>query len=260
MVKRNGWRVMRVLCVVLSALVLQACNAELYSGLDERQANQMISVLMKHGIQAQRQAAKDGRLSVLVDEDYFANAVQVLEAEGLPEAHFASLGEVFKGNGLVSSPTQERAQFVYAMSQELSNTVSQVDGIRTARVHVDLPDTEQRRKDTRLASAAVFVRYGEDVNIESLIPKIKSLVAGSISGLDYERVSVISVAASIEQADTAPRMGRWLGVPVPEQSVDRLMQLSLLSWLLVGVMAGGGTWWFARRTHRGARIYRQTSP
>ncbi|CAM4002615.1 type III secretion system inner membrane ring lipoprotein SctJ [Bordetella tumulicola] len=254
-----GWRTLRTVALVMCVLILQACKTELYSGLNERQANQMISVLMKHGIEARRESTKDGSLTVMVDEERFASAVQVLEAAGLPQAHFDSLGDVFKGNGLVASPIQERAQLVYAMSQELSNTVAQVDGIRTARVHVDLPDTDLRSKETRPASAAVFVRYEASVDVEPLIPKIKSLVAGSISGLDYERVSVIPVAVSVEEIAAEPKMASWLGVPVPEHSVGRLAQWSLLIWLLAAIVAGGGTWWFMTRSARGTRIYRQAS-
>ena len=183
----------------------------------------------------------------------------MLEASDLPETHFASLGDVFKGNGLVSSPTQEKAQLVYAMSQELSNTVSKVDGIRTARVHVDLQDDDGRRKTGKQASAAVFVRYSPDTDIESLIPKIKSLVSGSISGLDYERVSVIPVVAAEENATYTPRMTTWLGVPVPQQSAGKLSQLVLLALVLVAVLAAFITWWCLRRQTSTAGIFGRSS-
>lgn len=253
------WRcTMRAAVVLFSVALLQACQADLYSGLDERQANQMISALSKHGVQAGRKAAKDGSLTVTVDEDQFAAAVQILEASGLPEAHFASLGDVFKSNGLVVSPTQERAQFVYAMSQELSNTVSQVDGIRTARVHVDLPDDDTRRRTNKTASAAVFVRYDAGVDIEPLIPKIKSLVAGSISGLDYERVSVIPIAAPAQAGSDMPRMTTWMGISIPEQSAGKLTQLAVLIVLLIAGLAAAATWWRTRRSLRTVRTYRQS--
>lgn len=253
---RQGWLRSRTLALLLCVVVLQACKTELYTGLDERQANQMISVLIKHGIEARRDNAKDGSLTVMVEQAHFASAVQILEAAGLPQAHFDSLGDVFKSNSLVASPTQERAQLVYAMSQELSNTVTQVDGIRSARVHVDLPEADMRRKESRPASAAVFVRYDADVDIDPLIPKIKSLVVGSISGLAYERVSVIPVAAAVEDVAPGPRMAHWLGVPVPAHSVGRLLQLSLLLGLLAAVAASTGTWWFMTRAARRTRIYR----
>ena len=249
----------RMMALAMCVLVLQACKTELYTGLDERQANQMISVLMRQGIEANREAVKGGGLTVRVDEGDFARAVQVLEAAGLPQAQFASLGDVFQSNGLVASPTQERAQLIYAMSQELSNTVAQVDGIRTARVHVDLPESDMRRKPARPASAAVFVRYESHVDIDPLIPKIKALVVGSIAGLEYERVSVIPVAAPVEEGATVAQMGSWLGVPVPAHSVGRLTQLFLLIGLLMAALAGAGTWWFMTRSARETRIYPHVS-
>jgi type III secretion protein J len=256
---RFWWRSLRAAALLSLLLVLQACKVDLYSGLDERQANQMISELMKHGVNATRYAAKDASLTVRVDEDQFATAVEVLEASGLPEAQFVSLGEVFKGNGLVSTPTQERAQLVYAMSQELSNTVSKVDGIRTARVHVDLQDDGTNRKNTKQASAAVFVRYDAGTDIEALIPKIKSLVAASISGLEYERVSVIPVPAPANDVADVTRMTTWLGVPIPEKSAGRLTQIVFFVLALVAVLTFAATWLWQSRRPRGIRTYRQAS-
>lgn len=247
------------LVLLIGVLVLQACKVELYSGLDERQANQMISELMKHGIQAKRYAMKDGKLAVSVDENLFSTAVQILEASDLPEAKFVSLGEVFKGNGLVASPIQEKAQLIYAMSQELSNTVSKVDGIRTARVHVDIPEENTRMKSNKQASAAVFVRYNPGVNIDILIPKIKSLVAASLSDLDYERVTVIPVAASEGKIMNTPRMITWFGVLIPEKSVGKLNQLILFGSLLLAILTAIATWWCLKNTSGGLRTYRKNS-
>lgn len=256
MSRLNERRAPRLVILFFAVTLLQACKADLYSGLQERQANQMISALARHGIAAGRQAAKDGSLTVTVDDGQFAAAVQVLEAAGLPEAHYASLGDVFKGNGLVASPMQERAQYVYAMSQELSNTVSNVDGIRSARVHVDLAQDDSRRNPVR-ASAAVFVRYEPDAAIEPLIPKIKSLVAGSISGLDYESVSVIPVAASVAETQETPRMSTWMGVPVPEKSAAGLSRVAAIAFILTAALAVLAGWWGQRLLSRGMRLYRR---
>ena len=50
----------RALCLVLvlAALLLGACKAEIYQGLSETQANTMLSVLLRHGISAEKIAAK----------------------------------------------------------------------------------------------------------------------------------------------------------------------------------------------------------
>ncbi len=135
-------RVLRLLIVSALASLLQACDVDLYTNLGEREANAMLAVLLRDGIPASRKVQDNGQLKVMVDEKRFAQAMAVLDDAGLPGQSFSNMGEVFKGNGLVSSPVQERAQMVYALSEELSHTVSQIDGILSARVHVVLPDND----------------------------------------------------------------------------------------------------------------------
>jgi len=46
--------------VLLVALLLSACEAELYNNLDQRQANEMIAALQQRGIAAQRVGGQGG--------------------------------------------------------------------------------------------------------------------------------------------------------------------------------------------------------
>ncbi|OZI17572.1 EscJ/YscJ/HrcJ family type III secretion inner membrane ring protein [Bordetella genomosp. 7] len=248
-------RAWRVALLIAATLLLQACKTELYTGLDERQANSMAAVLMQNGIPAERRAGEDGGLTLYVEESRFAEAVRLLDAAGLPQQRFATLGEVFQSNGLVSSPTQERAQFIYAMSQELSHTVSQMDGVRAARVHVVIPENDMLKRGAQPSSASVFISYEPDMEIDSLIPKLKALVAGSISGLDYERVSVISVPAAAVPAAPLPQMASFLGLDMPARSARRAGWLLAMGMLAGGALAAAATW-YALRRRRDAALYR----
>ncbi|WP_024693174.1 type III secretion system inner membrane ring lipoprotein SctJ, partial [Pseudomonas syringae] len=183
-------RVLRLLIVATLASLLQACDIDLYTNLGEREANAMLAVLLRDGIPASRKVQDNGQLKVMVDEKRFAEAMAALDDAGLPGQSFSNMGEVFKGNGLVSSPVQERAQMVYALSEELSHTVSQIDGILSARVHVVLPDNDLLKRVISPSSASVLVRYDPRTDINVLIPQIKTLVANGISGLGYDGVSV----------------------------------------------------------------------
>ncbi|MGY2288508.1 type III secretion system inner membrane ring lipoprotein SctJ [Pseudomonas sp. SDO528_S397] len=233
-------RALRLLLISLLACLLQACDMDLYTNLSEREANAMVAVLQRDGIPASRKVQDNGQLKVVVDEQRFAEAMTLLDNAGLPQQTFSNMGEVFKGNGLVSSPVQERAQMVYALSEELSHSVSQIDGIVSARVHVVLPDNDLLKRVISPSSASVLVRYDPGTDINTLIPQIKTLVANGISGLSYEGVSVtaIKAAVSISQNPAQPRLARFLGVWVLE---DNLNQARLLfgGLLLIALGACG---------------------
>ena len=193
----------RVALIVMGMLVLQACSVELYSNLNQRQANEIVATLMRHGIPAQREAGKDGKMTVSVQKDRFAEAMAILDESGLPKQEFQTLGEVFKRDGLVSSPVEERATMIYGLSQELSQTISDIDGVLSARVHLVLPENDPLRQRLVPSSASVFIRHRASVPMDELIPQVKMLVAKGIAGLTYDNVSVTLIPV----AATAPVQG-----------------------------------------------------
>src|SRR5471032_3077613 len=238
--RRNALRLM--ILFVLTGL-LQACDMDLYTNLSERDANAMVAVLLRDGIPATRKVQDNGQLKVVVDEQRFAEAMTLLDNAGLPQQSFSNMGEVFKGNGLVSSPVQERAQMIYALSEELSHSVSQIDGIVAARVHVVLPDNDLLKRLISPSSASVLVRYDPGTDINTLIPQIKTLVANGISGLSYDGVSVtaIKAAVAISQNPAQPRLARFMGLWLLEDNLAqaRVMfgGLLLIALGALGVLA-----------------------
>ncbi|AZF64704.1 MULTISPECIES: type III secretion system inner membrane ring lipoprotein SctJ [Pseudomonas] len=236
-------RALRLLLIGLLASLLQACNTDLYTNLSERDANAMVAVLLRGGIPAERKTQDNGQLKVVVDEERFAEAMTLLDNAGLPQQSFSNMGEVFKGNGLVSSPVQERAQMIYALSEELSHSVSQIDGIVAARVHVVLPDNDLLKRVISPSSASVLVRYDPGTDINTLIPQIKTLVANGISGLSYDGVSVtaIKAAVAISQNPAQPRLARFMGLWLLEDNLAqaRVMfgGLLLIALGALGVLA-----------------------
>src|SRR5207244_7341396 len=112
-------------------------------------------------------------------------ATNILKEAGLPKQEFQTMGQIFKKDGLVSSPMQERAQMIFALSQELSRTVSEIDGVLSARVHLVLPENDPLRQQLVPSSASVFIRHFANVAISDLILQIKTLVATGLAGLSY---------------------------------------------------------------------------
>lgn len=222
----------RVAVLCLALLALGGCKEVLYSGLSEREANQIIAALMEIGIPASKRAEAEG-ISIEVQEGRFPEAINLLNARGLPNASYESFGDVFEREGIVSSPMEERARYVYALSQELSETIAEIDGVLSARVHVVLPETDMLGRDFQPSSASVFIRHAATTSVSGFTSQIKELVANSIEGLDYDNVAVVSVPAAPQEAAAAegPVLEDVMGVWVHPASVTRL-------WTMLGTAGG----------------------
>lgn len=190
----------RVVLPLLALLLLAGCKTELFTNLAESDANEILALLQSNGLAAAKMRQKDGFDTLAVEQAQFARAVALLREAGLPRKSFQSMGDVFQSTGLVASPVQERARFIWALGQELSRTISEIDGVITARVQVVLPNNDLLNRDPTPSSASVFVRYDGRSTVDRLVPQIKQLVANSVEGLNYDKVSVVLVPAATAPA------------------------------------------------------------
>ncbi len=189
----SRFRYLRHLCMLaFLALFLTGCQAEIYQGLSETQANTMLSVLLRNGISARKTSAKSG-YSISVEESSIVQALEILKENSLPHEQFQSLGQVFSAQGMISSSTEEQARLSYAISQELSNTFSRIDGVLTARVHVVLGHKDLATGETSAPSVAVFLRHTPDSQATRLVSSIRELASNAVPGLSQDDVSVMLV-------------------------------------------------------------------
>ena len=182
----------RMICWAALALLLAGCDKEatLFSGLAESQANAALAALLESGIAATKAPGDEGTWNVMIGEKDFAEAATLCERRGLPRRTFNGVGVVFKKTGMVSSPSEERIRFMDAIAQDLSQTISMIDGVVDARVHVVLPENDPFAKNTLPSAAAVALRSRWDADLTEAIPQVKSLVKNAIEGLAYEKISV----------------------------------------------------------------------
>ncbi|EGQ8507348.1 TPA: SctJ family type III secretion inner membrane ring lipoprotein Vsc [Vibrio parahaemolyticus] len=241
---------MRALCLVL-ALFLVGCQTELYTNVSQKEGNEMLSILLSEGVVATKEPDKDNKVKLMVDSSQIAFAVDALKRKGYPREQFSTLKEVFPKDDLISSPLAERARLVYAKSQELSSTLSQIDGVLVARVHVVLEDQDLRPGERPTpASASVFIKHAADVALDSYVPQIKLLVNNSIEGLNYDRISVVMVPSSEVRVTTQSNQFKSiLSVQVTKETANHLIGiLVFMVLLLIGSNVATFTW-----CHRSAK-------
>ncbi|APR96350.1 yscJ/HrcJ family type III secretion apparatus lipoprotein [Pandoraea thiooxydans] len=208
-------KLLRIFAVGLLALLLAGCQQELYTGLTENEANQMVAALANANIAASKVGvdAGDSRSwQVNVGDGDIPAALNVLHAAGLPRPRLTNLGELFKKQGLVATPAEERIRYIYGVSQELSKTLLDIDGVVAARVQVVIPRNDPLSDKVRPSSAAVFIKYRPGIDLRVMAPMVKDLVAHSIEGLTYNNVSLFLTAAQVLPASKLAAAGGWHGI------------------------------------------------
>jgi type III secretion protein J len=178
-------------------MLLTGCRDQtIYSGLAQREANEMMALLRRSGIETKLALdARTSTVTIAVPQADAGSAVEALSRAGYPRVKTPTMTELLPKDTWMLSPSEERAKLAYAQSQEMMGTLRQVSGITDVRVHFAPADRNALGQSTTQPSASVLVRYDADIIGPDYADRIKSLVANSIAGLSYDRVTVMMVAS-----------------------------------------------------------------
>ncbi len=227
----------RLIGVLVLLCLLCACKVTLYSGLMEHDANEMLVALSNNGVAATKESAGKGLWNLTVDERFLPRSLDILSANGLPRTNYQSMGDVFKKDSMVSTPTEERARLVYAISQELAGTIARLDGVLAARVHLVLPELDNFGNKISPSTASVFIKHRSDVDLTPQVSQIKRLVENSVRDLKYESISVFLFASVAPPPAPVPPEVSVLGFAVdPENAARAWTIVALACALLAGAV------------------------
>ncbi len=238
--EKRSARFLRAGMLIVVAVLLAACSklVTLQANLKDADANEIVLVLTQNAIEVEKIRDKEG-VTLMVDESDLSRASAAMNAAGLPRHDAASLGEVFKRQGMISSPLEERVRYIYGLSEELGFTLQQIDHVITARVHVVLPERVAPGEPILPSSAAVFVKYRPPLDEDAIVPSIRNLVAASIPGLaggkSEDKISVVMIPTELP----APSI-EWTTVgPFKVQAASARALVVTMIALIVLALAGG---------------------
>ncbi len=114
-----------------------------------------------------------------------------LAAKGMPSS--GPIGfEIFDGNGLGMTPFQQRVQFRRALEGELSRTIASLAPVRSARVHITLPEKALFKRDRVQPRAAVVVRLLPGRTLSAAESAgITQLLSGAVEGLAANQITIL---------------------------------------------------------------------
>lgn len=196
--------------LLLVVVVVSGCTTELYHGLDERSANEMVMVLDRSGIEADKTVdpIDASRWAVTVPRGVRVEAWEILARRGLPRPEVQGFDAFYPRDSLVPTADEERIILQYSTSQELRRAILAIDSVVDAHVNLVLPEKPRVRLSNATVvppRASVLVRFRdrEDGEAPVTAEAVKTLVAGGVEGLQPEAVEVLLTRADLG-GDEAP--------------------------------------------------------
>jgi type III secretion protein J len=178
------------------ALLLAACAVPVAGGLDETDANRIVVALDHSAIDATKEADPtiEGKYRVLVARDDAARALEAMHREDLPRPHAAGVMDALDKGALVPSTAQEHAQIVAGMAGDLSRTLEGVDGVLSARVHLNVatPDPLRLGPPPKTTASVLVEHRGVAPPLTEVA--VQRLIAGGVRDLSPADVAVVFVA------------------------------------------------------------------
>lgn len=161
----------------------------LYGGLTVMDMSQVTDALDKAGIGYQ---LEQGSGAILVPADRVHEARMKLATQGLPQGGDIGFELLEKDQGFGSSSFLQKARYHRALEGELAQSISKLDAVQSARVHLAIPKKSVfARKNAATAVSVVLHLYPGRVLEEAQVAGIINMVASSVPELDAEHVTLI---------------------------------------------------------------------
>lgn len=135
----------------------------------------------------------DGRSgALLVASDQVYDARLKLAAEGVTDKETIGYELLDQEQGLGTSQFMETVSFRRGLEGELARTISSMRSVKSARVHLAIPERSVFVRDAREPSASVFLNLFAGRRVEQeQINAIVNLVAGSVPEMNRDQVTVV---------------------------------------------------------------------
>jgi flagellar M-ring protein FliF len=202
--------------VALGIVLYMSIQDPVYRPLDYQVNSQNISAIAdtldKAGIQYKIND-KDGLIFVAAKD--VQSARMKLGAAGIPKDDSINYSFLNEKNTLGNSQFMENARYLRALENDLARTISAIEGVSGARVHIAVPQNNLFADENNKTTASVMLSVGSGFSSnKEKIHSIVQLVAGSVPGLDAKDVAITD------------QYGHYLSNGIDQNSIYSAAQLS----------------------------------
>jgi flagellar M-ring protein FliF len=183
----------------------QASFSLLFGNLPETSASQVVEILQNENIDYE---LKDGGTSIYVPSELVYDLRLRLAREGVISDGVTGY-EIFDQSALGMTDFMQKLNLRRALEGELARTISSIDQVEAARVHLVIPERSPFQDSQNEATSSVVLQLKPGARLsESHIQGITALVSGAVEGLEPADVNIIDTAGNMlsnpdgEEGDT----------------------------------------------------------
>lgn len=179
--------------VVVAFLLVRMASApaytELATGLEPKKTGEITAALDEAAVPYE---VRGNGSTVAVEKASVAQARIALAEKGLgAESSSDKPGyELLDKQKLGTSQQQQQVAYQRALEGEISNTISQIDGVGSATVALTLPKDDLFADESQAATAAVMLDAAAGELDAAAVRGVANLVASSVQGLKADKVTI----------------------------------------------------------------------
>lgn len=229
----------RTLLSLVVSVVLTGCATQIQHGLDERDANEIVSVLVERGFAAKKVAEKGKKptWAIELSEGDATEAMRVLTELKLPRPQRLKTQTLAQATSLIDTPTAERLRQLEAQEGDIEESLETMDGVASAAVELVIPPPARPGQPQVASKASVLIRVRADAQerLNMQRGELRALVAGAVDGLKPDDVVLVIDVVSIPAPQSRPASAdgnRLLVVSLGVTLSALAMLLVVLAWRL----------------------------
>lgn len=190
--------------------------ALMYSELTQDDAAQVISQLDALNIPY---ALRGDGTKIFVPQDKVLRLRLSMAEQGLPKG--GSVGyEIFDNTDTLGVTSfVQNLNYMRALEGELSRTISEINQVQGARVHLVLPEREIFSRERREPSASIVLRVRGDLS-RAQVKSIQHLVSSAVQGLKPGKVSIINEQGDLLASGAGEEGGMLVSSALEERNLN----------------------------------------
>jgi flagellar M-ring protein FliF len=183
--------------------------APLFSNLAAEDASAIVDKLQSSSTPYE---LTDGGATIMVPQDKVYDLRLTMSGEGLPAQKDSGGYSLLDKQGVTASDFQQHVTYQRALEGEIAKTVQSLDGVKTAVVHLAMPEKSVFAEETDKPTAAVLVdlKPGAELSNQQ-VRAVVNLVASSVPDLDPDAVTVANSEGTVLSAPGEESTGSGAG-------------------------------------------------